>query len=161
MNFFARICILALFAGLSLMPGCGAKPANTVATANTTDTDPNAPKASAEELDQLVTLPYEAEDCVWKITPDKKEITAVLHFDKVDTGKLAADVERLQAGTDVTIPTQTWYPSDLVVDSDLHGDDQLRGKAFSAAPFYKEPYNNGRVVRVQGTDYWVLQLSAK
>ena len=143
------------------MPGCAAKPTNTAVAANSAETDPNAPKSSAEELDLLITLPYEAEDCVWKASPDKKEITAVLHFDTVDTGKLGADVERLQPGTEVTIPTQTWYPIDLVVDSDLHGDDQLRGKAFSAAPFYKEPYNGGRIVRIQGTDYWVLELNAK
>ena len=123
--------------------------------------DPNAPKTSVEELDLLVTFPYEAEDCVWKISPDKKEITAVLHFDPVDTGKLAADVERIKPGEDVNIATQTWYPSDLVVESDVHGNDQLRGKAFAADPFFKEPYSSGRLVRIAGTDYWVLQLASK
>jgi len=118
-------------------------------------------KTSAEELDLLITFPYEAEDCVWKATPDKKEITAVLHFDTVDTGKLAADVERIRPGQEVTIPAQAWYPSDLVVESDVHGADQLRGKAFAADPFFKEPFNSGRLIRIEGTDYWVLELHAK
>jgi hypothetical protein len=114
-----------------------------------------------EELDLLIAFPYEAEDCVWKIDPDKKQIVAVLRFDTVDTGKLAADVERIRPGDEVMVPAQTWYPSDLVVESDIHGGDQLRGRAFAAAPFFKEPFNNGRLIRVEGTDYWVLELHSK
>jgi hypothetical protein len=43
----------------------------------------------------------------------------------------------------------------------MSGDDSLNGVAYAADSFYQEPFTSGRIVRVDGTDYFVLELSAK
>lgn len=109
----------------------------------------------------LIRLPYESEDCLWKEDASHKKLTAVLRFDTQDTAKLLADVEKVKAGEAATLPVETWFPPDLLVASDVRGDDQLRGVAYAADPFFQDPYTTGRLVRVEDTDYFVLQLSAK
>jgi len=47
------------------------------------------------------------------------------------------------------------------VGGELSGDDSLKGLAYSADSFFQEPYTSGRVIRIDGTDYFVLELSAK
>lgn len=158
MTLALRLVILTLF-GAVLISGCGAGEASKANSESALPSpDPNAPRSSVEELGLIIRLPYEAEDCLWKQDPETKTITAVLRFDEEDTGKLAAEVEKLRTGEDASIPMQTWFPGDMIVDSDLRGDDQLHGKSYPADPFFLEPYNAGRLLRITGTDYWVLEI---
>ena len=161
MTLAPRLAILSLFGAL-LIAGCGAGGgANSNSVTSVPTPDPNAPRTGVEELGLLITVPYESEDCIWKQDPGTKAITAVLRFDAEDTGKLAAQVEKLRPPEEASVPMETWFPGDMVVDSDLRGDDQLRGKAYAADPFFQEPYVSGRLLRVGGTDYWILQLQPK
>jgi hypothetical protein len=43
----------------------------------------------------------------------------------------------------------------------MTGDDTLRAKAYAANAFFGGPYNDGRIARIDGTDYFVLELFAK
>ena len=161
MTFAPRLVILPLFGAL-LIAGCGSGSGGNNNSVNAVSTpDPNAPRTGVEELGLLINVPYEAEDCIWKQDPATKAITAVLRFDAEDTGKLAADVEKLGPPVEASVPMQTWFPGDMVVDSDLRGDDQLRGKAYAADPFFQEPYVKGRLLRIGGTEYWVLEIQPK
>jgi hypothetical protein len=161
MKLALRLAILSFFVAL-LIAGCGNSTGgnqNSATIANTPD--PNAPRTGVEELGLLINVPYEAEDCIWKQDPSTKAITAVLRFDAEDTGKLASDVQKLGAAQEASIPMQTWFPGDMVVDSDLRGDDQLRGKSYAADPFFQDPYTSGRLLRIGGTDYWILEVQPK
>ena len=109
----------------------------------------------------LVNVPYEVDDVVWKEDAAHKKITAVLHFSKADADKIASGASNRQEPQDVTIPSASWYPTELVAQSEMSGDEGLRGTAYPADSFFMEPYTSGRIVRVHGTDYFVLQLSAK
>ena len=161
MTLALRLAILTLFGAL-LMAGCGNSGASNANSASAAPTpDANGPKTGVEELGLLITVPYEAEDCTWKQDGRTKAITAVLRFDAEDTGKLLADVQKIHGPQDASIAMQTWFPGDMVVDSDLRGDDQLKGKAYAADPFFQEPYLSGRLVRIVGTDYWVLEIEPK
>jgi hypothetical protein len=161
MTLAPRLVILTLFGAL-LLGGCGSGGGsnNNLNTAIPTP-DPNAARTGVEQLGLLIAVPYEAEDCIWKQDPTTKAITAVLRFDTEDTGKLAAEVEKLRPAEDATVAMETWFPGDMVVDSDLRGDDTLRGKAYAADPFFQEPYVSGRLLRIGGTDYWILQIQPR
>ena len=161
MTLALRLLILTLFGAL-IIAGCsrGGEANNNFAASGPTP-DPNAPRTGGEELGLLITVPFEAEDCIWKQDASTKRITAVLRFDAEDTGKLAAQVEKIRPPQDASIPMQTWFPGDMIVDSDLRGDDQLRGKAYAADPFFQDPYVSGRLLRVGGTDYWILEIEPK
>ena len=161
MTLALRLAILTLFGAL-LMAGCGnGDGVNANSRSAVPTPEANGPRTGVEELGLLITVPYEAEDCIWKQDPTTKGITAVLRFDAEDTGKLLADVQKIHPPVDASIPMQTWFPGDMVVDSDLRGDDQLRGKAYAADPFFQDPYVSGRLVRIVGTEYWVLEIQPK
>jgi hypothetical protein len=103
-------------------------------------------------------MPYEAEDIVWR--SDAKSVTAVLRFDQVDTTRLVAEAEKIRPPEDVSVPLRAWFPDELVEKSDMTGSDTLNGKSYAADQFFQEPFDGGRVVRVDGTDYFILELTA-
>ena len=108
-----------------------------------------------------VNIPYEAEDIVWKETADRKQIIAVLLFSTEDANKIVADAAPRQAPQNVKLSSENWFPAELIAQSEMSGDDSLDGIAYAADSFYQEPFTAGRLVRVEGTDYFVLELSAK
>jgi hypothetical protein len=161
---FGRVLLLSATLAV-VLSGCGARGSQSNANAaptnaNTGDTV-NGAKTNAEELSLLIAMPYEAEDIAWKQSKDQKRITAVLRFDNVDTQKLQVEAEKFGPAESVTIETQTWFPNELTAQSDLKGDAPLTGKAYPANQFFQDPYNSGKIVRVTGTDFYVLELTAK
>ncbi|HTH50406.1 MAG TPA: hypothetical protein VL501_00650 [Pyrinomonadaceae bacterium] len=148
-----------------LLTACGGKDgannANTaqVVNANTADVEKGA-RTTAEELGNLVRMPFEAEDVAWKQSKDQKKLTAVIRFDPEDTQKLAAECEKFGPPQNATVDAQSWFPDELTAQSDLHGDQPLSGKSYPANPFFQDPYNSGRVVRIDGTDFYVLELTS-
>jgi len=129
-------------------------------SSNTAAENSNAAKTNVEELGLLVTIPYEAEDIVWKEDTAHKKITAVLRFSPEDANKITADATARQAPQNVTLSSSSWFPAELIAQSEMTGDDQLHGTAYAADAFYQEPYTTGRLVRVEGTDYFVLELTS-
>ena len=135
-----------------------ARPAN---AASVPGEDANTAKTNVEELALLVNVPYEADDVLWKLYTNQKEVVAVLHFSKADADKIIADASGRQAPQTVTIASESWFPAELIAQSEMSGEDRLRGMAYAADSFFMEPYTSGRIVRIEGTDYFVLQLTAK
>jgi hypothetical protein len=124
-----------------------------------------------EELELLVTLPIEPEETVWREDapvagdnsqpPFTKKLTAVLKYSQADAVKLSGLIEQGSPPLSVGINTETWFPAELIAQSDLSGDDTLKGDSYSAANFYRAPYSDGRITRVEGTDYFVLELYSR
>jgi hypothetical protein len=162
---FRRVFLLAMTLIAVALTGCGARGAqsnaNAVAVNSNTGDTVNGAKTNAEELSLLIAMPYEAEDIAWKQSVDQKRITAVLRFDNVDTQKLQAEAEKFGPAESVKIEPQTWFPDELTAQSDLKGDSPLTGKAYPANQFFQDPYNSGKIVRVDGTEFYVLELTAK
>ena len=144
--------------------GCGGgnKNANLATTvANGTLENANSAKTNVEELGLLINVPYEAEDIVWKETANHKQIIAVLRFSAEDANKIVTEAAPRRAPQNVTLSSEPWFPAELIAQSEMSGDDSLKGLAYAAASFYQEPYTSGRIVRIEGTDYFILELSAK
>jgi hypothetical protein len=139
--------------------GLAANTTSQSANANAADVEKGA-RTTAEELGNLIRMPFEAQDVAWQQSKDQKKITAVVRFDPEDTQKLIAECEKFGPGQPATVDTQPWFPDELTAQSDLHGDAPLAGKAFPANPFFQDPYNSGRVVRITGTDFYVLELAS-
>jgi len=128
--------------------------------ANAGDTE-NGARTKVEDLSLLINMPYEAQDVSWKQSKDQKKITAVVRFDPEDTNKLIADAEKFGPPQNGTVDAQSWFPDELTAQSDLRGDEPLTGKEYPANPFFQEPYNSGRLVRVDGTDFFVIELTSQ
>lgn len=158
--------ILTLFLLSFLISACGATSGNgnSRANANSASTpleNPNAPKTNIEELGVLINVPYEAEDIVWKETASPRRLIAVLRFSPADCDKIVADAEKYRKPENVTIQDETWFPDDLIAQGDMSGDDTLKGTSYAANTFLQDPFNEGRLIRIESTNYFVLEASAK
>ena len=162
---FRRGLIFAVLTASIAAVGCSSKPAANNANASAapaaanTDTQ-NGARTKVEDLSLLVNMPYDVQDVLWKQSHDQKKITAVLRFDPDDEKKVTAEAEKFGPAQNVTFDTQAWFPEELTEQSELHGDQPLSGKAYPANQFFQEPFNNGRLVDIDGTDYYVLELNA-
>ncbi|MFM9903014.1 MAG: hypothetical protein ACKVQJ_00415 [Pyrinomonadaceae bacterium] len=158
------IAILALFSTIAVCFGCGGsaiKSANAKPGANSANENSNAAKTNVEELGILINVPYETEDVVWKENTARKKLVAVLRFSPADSAKLVAEAEKTRAPEAATLSSETWFPAELIAQSEMSGNDELKGQSYAADQFFLAPYTSGRIVRIEGTDYFVIELSAK
>jgi hypothetical protein len=133
----------------------------------------NLIKDDIDELEMLVKMPFHPEEAVWREDvlgkpgdsrvpgPTDKKLTAVLRFLKDDAGKVTAQAEKYKAAAPEAINTEKWFPAELIAQSQTSGDETLKGSSYPANDFYNAPYTDGKITRIEGTDYFVLELFAK
>ncbi|MEP6788819.1 MAG: hypothetical protein ABJB40_10340 [Acidobacteriota bacterium] len=156
--------ILALFLSPVALSGCGGKSENAVPAvnaANNVGENSNSARTNVEELGLLINVPYEAEDVVWKEASSHKKLTVVFRFSAADAGKLVAEAERAGAPQNVSVEVETWFPDELTAQSEISGDSTVKGRAYPANAFYQEPYTSGKITRIEDTNYFLLELTAK
>ena len=142
--------------------------ANQTAAANS-----NSVKNNPDELEMLIKLPFPPEDVDFREDalgktnnervpgPTDKKLVAVLLFKKEDADKIVAQAEKIKAPTPEIINTEIWFPAELIAQSQMSGDETLKGLSYPANDFYNAPYSDGKITRIEGTDYFVLELLAK
>lgn len=154
--------ILAFFWIVLTISGCGGGDANS-ATNKRPGSQANSandqPRTNAEELGVIAKMPYETLDIVWKEYPKTKRVLAVMRYSTADANKIVAEAGGNPEGQ--TIQVETWFPDELIAQSEMSGDNALKGIAYPATAFYQEPYTDGKITRVEGTDFFVLELKAK
>lgn len=120
----------------------------------------NSARNNFEELGLLVNIPYEAQDVVWKENREAKTLLAVLRLEPADAAKFAADLEKLGQAQEHALSPETWFPEELVAQSDMSGDNALKGKSYPADSLLVETYKNGTITRIDGTDFFVIEATA-
>ncbi len=162
---FRATAILIMITCLAFLGGCVGSDRmqsnSTSAPTLPTTENANTAKTNVEELGVLVNVPYEAEDIAWKDDAANKRLIAVLRFSAEDSAKLVEEAEKVRPPQHVNLPTEAWFPAELIAQSDLSGDDTLKGNSYAATNFLLEPYINGSITRIENTDYFVLEVSAK
>ena len=74
-----------------------------------------------------------------------------------DANKLVAETGA--AGTpESSIAVESWFPDELIAQSEMSGDSALKGVSYPANAFVQEPYTVGKITRIEGTDYFILEL---
>ncbi len=58
------------------------------------------------------------------------------------------------------IDAESWFPPELVAKSQESGDENLKGTSYPANNFLQEPYKNGKLTRINDTDFFVLELTS-
>ena len=71
-----------------------------------------------------------------------------------------AIIEKNKQADLVDVGAETWFPEELTAQSQLSGEGVLKGTAYAANEFFNIPYGSGKVTRIRGTDYFVLELTA-
>jgi hypothetical protein len=157
--------IVSLIFLAQLLSACSGNAGNTNTSQPNSNQNRNTVSANdkAEELGMLVVLPIEPEETVWREDPGEgnaKKLTAVLKYPVADAAKLSTLIEK-SPPLSASINTETWFPAELIAQSDLSGDDTLKGDSFAAVDFYQAPYSEGTITRIEGTNYFILELHAK
>lgn len=159
------LIILTSFLVPAFFGACGGPPsgnsnANSAVASNTAGQPDGSARTNVEELGMLINVPYESEESFWKEDVADQRVIAVLRFPASEAGRLVADAERIQSPKPATVTPEGWFPPELIAQADMSGDDQLKGISYSANAFYQPPYNSGSIIRVENTDYFVLELSS-
>lgn len=173
---FAPKILIALFIA-ALYAGCTGSQ-NTASNANTANETANtnvahAVKDDIDELEMTIKMPYHPEEAVWREeilgkagdsrlpAPTDKKLVAVLRFLKEDADKVASQAEKYKAAAPATLNTEKWFPAELIAQSQTSGDETIKGASYPANDFLNPPYSDGKITRIDGTDYFVLELIAK
>lgn len=116
-------------------------------------------KDNIEEFADLVQLPFEPDEVAWN-DDGGKSLTAVVRFSAENASKMADELATFGPPMPATVAVESWFPAELIALSDLSGESVVKGQSFPAGAFLKPPYTGGKITRVDGTDYFILQISS-
>ena len=128
-------------------------------------------KDDVEELGKIIKLPVEPEEATYSESslnenksappvPNDKKILAVLKFSTENANQIAASAEKYKSPSPADVEAESWFPPELVAQSQISGDEVLKGVAYSADDFIQTPFNTGKLTRINNTDYFVLELAS-
>jgi hypothetical protein len=168
MGHFRQLATVLILSSLTLFfiscSGTDGANDNAAAARNSAVDNLSGAKTNVEELSLLITIPYDTDnilDIIWKEDKAQKKLTVILRFDEGDTNKLVTELEKTGPGADVRIEVEDWFHDDLRSQSQLKGDMALKGRSYVPSQFYTEPYTQGTITRIEGTDFFVLELTSK
>lgn len=90
--------------------------------------------------------------------PKTRKLTAVLVFSAQDSQKLLNSLREQGPGDEAEIAAESWFPEELIAKSEMSGDADLRGRSYAAGPFLSETYKDGRVIHIEETEIFILEL---
>ncbi len=90
---------------------------------------------------------------------ERKKLTAVLRFNDDAAAKIVAQTENNKTAKASEVEAEDWFPAELVAQSQLSGDETLKGSTFPADDFFQPPYAKGNITRINNTNYFVLELT--
>lgn len=156
-----------------LMSSCS-KPVDFGNAAGSSMAQDNRTKDDIEELRNIIELPDDAEEAVWReevlsaaaaARAGKKEgtsrLVAVLRFEGRSAERFDLRIRSIGKGERVSLATESWFPAELVAKGQTDSQEMISAMSFPATSFAKAPYADGRIMRAEGTSYYVLELFAK
>lgn len=165
---YKQILFVIFLANLFLLNACNSPETANTNQQNRSATGENDKKNPAsdniDELLNLVQLPEVPEEVVWREEPlsdnrENKRIIAVLQYTPENAAKLVALIEKNKQQEQVEVGTENWFPGELTAQAQMSGNEMLKGTAYGANQFYNIPYGNGRITRIENTNYFVLELT--
>jgi hypothetical protein len=130
-------------------------------------------KDDVEELGKIIKLPLAPEEATYKENdsnvksseprppaPNEKKMVAVLKFSAKDAELIAANAEKYKSPVPADVEAESWFPPELIAKSQISGDEALKGVSYAANDFLQPPFNNGKLTRINNTDYFVLELAS-
>jgi hypothetical protein len=173
------ILILAFIVLIESFSACSDNPANNInadlgnQTANSNE-NANLAKDNTENLKVIIKMPFEPEETVWRedamnqrnsenrdFSAIDKKLTAALRFSAEDADKIAAQAETYGQPLPAEIGTEDWFPAELIAQSELSGNETLKGIGYAATDFSQPPFIDGRLTRIENSNYFILELYTK
>ena len=150
----------------SLNACAGNKIENTNSFAQGVDSSIEVVKDDIEELGKIIQLPFVPEETTYREinlnnknpAPNKKKLVAVLKFSVENANQIVAQAGKYNPPAPADIDAENWFPPELVAKSQETGDDFLKGVEYAANDFLQTPFVNGKLTRINETNYFVLEL---
>ena len=166
---------LAASALLAACTGAVSENANTNAAVNRNaeaNTNANLAKSNVDEFEMTVKLPAHPQDVVWREEelgksdgrvpgPTDRKLTAVILFAKEDADKIVEQAAAYRPGAPVTLNAENWYPDELAAISQLSADKSFKGTTYAANDFLQPPFSEGKITRVEDSNFFILELMSK
>lgn len=179
MKVSATIFVLAAIGSIISFSSCTDNSVNNrnalINNQNSNISEPTTPaKDTTENLKVIIKMPFEPEETVWredamssrnsnnrKFSPDDKKLTSVLRFAGQDVGKITAQAETYRKSSPTEINTEDWFPAELIAQSELSGNETLKGNVYAPTDFIQPPYVDGDLIRIENSNYFILELYTK
>ncbi|GIU82841.1 MAG: hypothetical protein D6687_05040 [Acidobacteria bacterium] len=155
------VLIVAIFFSISC---ASSKENQTESPSNENKIQTPSSKDDIAELNSIVRLPYLPEEVTWheeqnSKNPENKRLVAVMRFSEDDEKALIQQAEKHGQSQPTEIEVEDWFPPELVAQNELSGDETLKGIAYSPTDFIQMPYKKGRLIKIENSHYFVLELS--
>ncbi len=170
MNFPAKKNLILLCLSGFLLNACSRiQSGNQNADSAGVNTNQNGEKNNASpvkddvgELGKIINLPVMPEEATWREesanAPAERKLTAVVKFSAEDAGRIIEQAGNNKPPAAADIYAEAWFPAELIAQSQLSGDESLKGISIAADNFLQLPYNQGKITRVKDTNYFVLEF---
>jgi hypothetical protein len=180
MSFAPKILPIASILMLMFSNGCSNKPSNqknvNIVSSNTNSeikNEKSLAKDDIEELELTIKMPFHPEEALWREeplgnqtnnnrlpAPNEKTLTAVLKFNPEEANKIVETAEKIKPAQPIEIEPERWFPPELIAQSQQSGNETIKGKTYAADEFFQSPYLQGKLTRIEGTNFFVLELFA-
>jgi len=128
-------------------------------------------KTSVEELEKQINLPVRPSEVKWTAEffdnsrgavpgPNDYKLTALLKYDEKSAAELIKklDTEIMEQSLG-NADVQAWFPEEVKnTAKTIDNRKFLEGAKYSPKAFFRAPYQNGELIRVGETNYFVLNL---
>lgn len=167
MQFLRATAFLTILANFVLFSACGGPPdgQNSLSTnsgaVNSRTAATNKANTNVEELGMLINFQLESDDLAWKRDEKKNLLTAVFRLSPEDSKKLTDQLTPRSPGAPKEVTVEEWFPAELVAQGESSGGSSVQATAYPADDFYQAPFTAGTISRVDGTDFFVIELSSK
>ncbi len=172
---FERIFLVYGIFSMIVFNGCAGNVSLSNASANSANIAPavnsninNPVKDDFADFKQYVNLAAEPDEIVWREEKigasdneinNKRKIVAVLRFLPEDTPKINEKFAANGNGKPSVIETEDWYPAELIAQSQISGDETIKGITFSPGNLAQTPFTTASVTRIENSDYFIFELS--
>ncbi len=160
----SRFALLVFLLLALLFIGCSGHAGNTntehSAASNSFNNAKAGPKDNIEELGMLVRLPFPPEEVAWEENREKKTLTAVIRFSPENAQKMSAEISKNGQPSPATVTVESWYPNELIAQGEMTAESTVKGQSYPAETLLNPPYTNGKITRIENTDYFILQISS-
>ena len=162
MRFLRRAALILITLISIFLTGCGGNAGDGANNANSAvssvATNSNKANTNGEELGMLINFAWETEDLAWKKDEAKKTLTAAFRLSPDDAKKFSEQLSAKGQGAPKEVSVEDWFPAELIAQGESRGGSTVPATAYPADDLYQPPYNQGTVSRIEGTEYFVVEV---
>ena len=165
MRFLKRGALIPIILTSILLTACGENAGegadNANAAVSSVASNTNKADTNAEGLGMLINFAWETEDLAWKRDEARKTLTAAFRLSPEDAKKLSDQLAAKGQGAPKEVAVEDWFPAELIAQGESRGGSTVPATAYPANELYQQPYTQGTISRIEGTDYFVIEMNAQ